>query len=365
MSPFPSSDRFLLGGLLLGHYNKDGSFDDGGESQLWKGNAGGSLTRAVLNNNVMAEHFLREINGVSDWGRSYAPYREFDDPITGALRSASAALNGGADWLATQIEVAAVNSPIARVPVLGPMVGAQVGFNAQMIRTAAGMVDVPGHLVSLHDDIGGYADAGLNGWDSAVNVVGRRVPVLSSVVSGYESYDGRSSAGADLGRSLSGTERWQKGLAAGGEVALAATPFAGRGGVVSAPQTIAAVEGMGARGQFVNNLSHLTGKTAAARNRAIDTVLAEDLSSLRLTHRPQYSPYVPYAMAKDGVGTHIGPNSFISRAQLRNSIVHEELHHRWWARKTKIYDHHPLGSAKEAKFYETIRRYEKMRGWKE
>ena len=44
--------------------------------------------------------------------------------------------------------------------------------------------------------------------------------------------------------------------------------------------------------------------------------------------------------------------SFESRAALRNTIVHEELHHRWWSRG--IMDHHPAGSAKEARFYETI-----------
>ncbi|WP_167298589.1 hypothetical protein [Sphingomonas leidyi] len=46
---------------------------------------------------------------------------------------------------------------------------------------------------------------------------------------------------------------------------------------------------------------------------------------------------------------------------MRNTIVHEELHHRW--RSHGVYDHHPLGSAKEAKFYNTIERYEWMRGW--
>jgi hypothetical protein len=95
--------------------------------------------------------------------------------------------------------------------------------------------------------------------------------------------------------------------------------------------------------------------------RALDAVIADDLTSLRPTHQPQYSPYGPFGMAKEGVGTHIGPKSFTSRAQLRNSIVHEELHHRWWERG--IYDHHPKESTKEAKFYDIIRRYERMRGW--
>ncbi|WP_095158530.1 hypothetical protein [Pseudomonas sp. Irchel 3E13] len=55
-------------------------------------------------------------------------------------------------------------------------------------------------------------------------------------------------------------------------------------------------------------------------------------------------------------------NNFSSRALLRNVIVHEELHHRWWQRG--IIDHHPNGTFKEERFYEKIRRHEQMRGWK-
>lgn len=106
---------------------------------------------------------------------------------------------------------------------------------------------------------------------------------------------------------------------------------------------------------FVDDLSHVTGRAAAARNGAIRASIAEDLPSLRLTHMPEYSPFINTGVAARGV------KSFESRGALRNVIVHEELHHRWWSRG--ILDHHPVGSAKEAKFYETIRRYERMRGW--
>lgn len=113
--------------------------------------------------------------------------------------------------------------------------------------------------------------------------------------------------------------------------------------------------------QFVSDLSHVTGKAAENRNRAIAASISEDLPNLNLTHTPQYNPWISHGVAQREAGTQIGRRSFESRAALRNTIVHEELHHRWW--KRGILNHHPTGSAREAKFYETIRRYERMRGW--
>ena len=112
------------------------------------------------------------------------------------------------------------------------------------------------------------------------------------------------------------------------------------------------------------DLSHVTGKTAASRNRAIGAMIKEDFQDLNLTHTPQYSPFVGYGVAKKGVGTQIGPKSFESRAQLRNTIVHEELHHRWFSRGIKGGEHHPRdGSGLSDKFYGTVARYMNMRGW--
>ena len=51
-----------------------------------------------------------------------------------------------------------------------------------------------------------------------------------------------------------------------------------------------------------------------------------------------------------------------ARNELRDTIIHEELHHRWWKRGLK--NRHPPSSTREWKFYETIDRYKKMRGWK-
>ncbi|MFI6447013.1 RHS repeat-associated core domain-containing protein [Kitasatospora sp. NPDC050543] len=111
------------------------------------------------------------------------------------------------------------------------------------------------------------------------------------------------------------------------------------------------------------DLSVLTGKTAAARNRAIDAVISEDLADLRFTHQPRYSPWVNTGMAMPNEGTQIGVKRFSSRNDLRNTLVHEELHHRWFARNVEG-KHHPRdGSGHSAKFYGTVDRYMRMRGW--
>jgi hypothetical protein len=127
----------------------------------------------------------------------------------------------------------------------------------------------------------------------------------------------------------------------------------------------------GDKQQYVPDLSHITGKTALARNKAIDAIIKEDLSKIRLTHKPRYSPFVRTGIAKQNHGTHVGKNSFSSRADLIDTIVHEELHHRWW--KRGLIDHHPEAvklqrsltneeSRKGAKFYATLARYNRMRG---
>ncbi|MEU0381008.1 RHS repeat-associated core domain-containing protein [Streptomyces cyaneofuscatus] len=115
---------------------------------------------------------------------------------------------------------------------------------------------------------------------------------------------------------------------------------------------------------WINDLSHVTGKSAAVRNRAIRATIKEDFPNLRFTHIPQYSPWSRTGIAKNGAGTQIGTERFSSRKLLRNTMVHEELHHRWFARGINGGGHHPRdGSGLSARFYETVRRYESMRGW--
>ena len=112
---------------------------------------------------------------------------------------------------------------------------------------------------------------------------------------------------------------------------------------------------------YTSDLSQVTGKSAKARQRAIDAILKEDFPDLNLSYKPEYNPFIRTGVAQQNTGTQIGKNMFISRDELRDTIIHEELHHRWW--KQGIYDHHPVGTDKEAIFYEIIRRYKEMRGW--
>lgn len=122
-----------------------------------------------------------------------------------------------------------------------------------------------------------------------------------------------------------------------------------------------AVEFAGGTQTFVPDLSHVTGRGAAARNRAIDAIIKEDFPDINFTYKPEYSPFISQGVAQEGAGTQIGKNMFSSRNDLRDTIIHEELHQRWWGRG--VYDHHPRGSVMEERFYDTIDRYFRMRGW--
>ncbi|MEV0136515.1 RHS repeat-associated core domain-containing protein [Dactylosporangium sp. NPDC050688] len=122
-------------------------------------------------------------------------------------------------------------------------------------------------------------------------------------------------------------------------------------------------EGEDGFSKWTADLSHVTGSTAQSRNRAIEAIIREDFPHLRLSFTPQYSPFSRRGVSSPGEGVQIGPLSFSSRRALRLSIVHEELHHRWYGRIAS--PHHPLGSAQEARFYLIIKRYFRMRGWGE
>jgi len=62
-----------------------------------------------------------------------------------------------------------------------------------------------------------------------------------------------------------------------------------------------------------------------------------------------------------GTGTQIGKKAFTSRQKLTDTIVHEELHHRWWAKDVKGYHHSPDTYVHDEKFYNVLDRYKQMR----
>ena len=96
---------------------------------------------------------------------------------------------------------------------------------------------------------------------------------------------------------------------------------------------------------YTHDLSNVTGKAEKVRQRAIEVVIKEDFSDLKLSYKPKYSPFIRTGIAIKNTGTQIGKNMFVSRNELRDTIIHEELHHRWWRRG--IIDHHPVGTEKE------------------
>lgn len=121
--------------------------------------------------------------------------------------------------------------------------------------------------------------------------------------------------------------------------------------------------------EYIPDLSPYNGKGARARNRAIEAVIAEDFPDLQLTHTPKYNPFIRTGVAKPSTGTQFGKASFGSRAVLRDVLVHEELHHRWWSKGRER--HHGrrdetgtyIPSPTEDLFYGVLARYKRMRGW--
>ncbi|WP_431953986.1 hypothetical protein [Nocardia lijiangensis] len=112
-----------------------------------------------------------------------------------------------------------------------------------------------------------------------------------------------------------------------------------------------------------DQIERATGSSSRNRQRTLEAILnSPDFKNFRFTHRPVYSPTVYTGLAHPIEGIQIGRVRFGSRLDLRTSIVHEELHHRWSARGLR--NHHPRdGSGTSKQFYDTVERYLKFRGW--
>ena len=98
------------------------------------------------------------------------------------------------------------------------------------------------------------------------------------------------------------------------------------------------------------------------RQRAIDAVVREDFSGVRFSANPTYNPDFTGFGRATPTSIEIGrnPSNFSSRMELRDSLVHEELHHRLWRRGVTS-PHHP---SQDAFIRSRIDRYFRMRGWK-
>ena len=123
----------------------------------------------------------------------------------------------------------------------------------------------------------------------------------------------------------------------------------------------------GTKGSGYADISGVTGKTARARNRHIDATIKQHLRGINLTHKARYNPFmesppgkIRYGAAKRGVGTQVSRHAFRSQRKLTETLVHEELHHRFW--RNNLLNHHD-DSALNEKFMRIVARYLEMRGW--
>ena len=110
-----------------------------------------------------------------------------------------------------------------------------------------------------------------------------------------------------------------------------------------------------------------------ARSRVINNIMEQDFPKLQLRagQYPVYDPELPLSMyseaTKEGA-IKIGPLAFESKnplLEIREGIVHEELHHRLWFDRHIPYKlHHPEPNPYVGPFQRDVDRYMRFRGWK-
>jgi hypothetical protein len=113
---------------------------------------------------------------------------------------------------------------------------------------------------------------------------------------------------------------------------------------------------------YVPDTTPFSGRTTAIRNLMIKEVISRNFEGVRFTYVAEYNPILqPFGIAQENTGSQIGPRGFQSMKALYDTIIHEELHHRWWARG--ISDHHEDSPKKDQLFEYTIYRYLNRRGF--
>jgi hypothetical protein len=116
-----------------------------------------------------------------------------------------------------------------------------------------------------------------------------------------------------------------------------------------------ASKGRGRRGFQSREAFH---QQAEERSTQLKDMLERDFPGLNFTHPPQYGNQSrgTLGMASRGVRTEITEEAFNDLGALRNTIIHEELHHRWWGRSIEGEHHGDL-------FDLTIAYYLSLRGF--
>jgi RHS repeat-associated protein len=111
--------------------------------------------------------------------------------------------------------------------------------------------------------------------------------------------------------------------------------------------------------------SRTTGRTAQVRNAIIEDIASKELRGVKFTAKAEFSPFLEeMGVSQEGVGSQVGSlpfNSANPRTEVAGTMIHEELHQRWWARGMS--DHH--GPELNHRFEKTIDRFGKRKGWPE
>ncbi|AUY53682.1 hypothetical protein [Streptomyces sp. CB01881] len=103
-----------------------------------------------------------------------------------------------------------------------------------------------------------------------------------------------------------------------------------------------------------------------------DGLRRQDFPHTRFRVDSEYSLTVRTGLSDPGQPVQIGRYRLSSQNDLRETIIHEELHHGWFERpQTYVRKHHPKPSearnaahlAQTDKFYEIVQRYMNIRGW--
>jgi len=103
------------------------------------------------------------------------------------------------------------------------------------------------------------------------------------------------------------------------------------------------------------------GPRAGQAQELIDEIVQNELANVRLSHYPEFDPSMPfmrYGEAVRGLYTRIGPLAVEEgHVETLIAIVHEEMHHRLWARGVPTYLHHPYVE-------EVAQRFARLKGLK-
>lgn len=109
----------------------------------------------------------------------------------------------------------------------------------------------------------------------------------------------------------------------------------------------------------------LKGPSLPPGQSAVDEVVAGDLGGVKFTAEPQYDPALTtYGEAVQGnrfvpAQTRVGQRATQSVGHMRETLLHEELHHRLWKRGVPS-PHHP---SKDAYLKSVLIRFFKKKGW--